>query len=463
MTTVDGRRATVLGALRAGLPADVIVTDEASVDAYRHDQAQLCAAGMPLAVVRPLDTSQVQHVMRVADTFDVPVVPQGARSGLAGAANAVDGCVVVSTLRMDRITVVDPMDRIAVVQPGVVNAVLSREVATHGLYYPPDPSSWEISTIGGNLATNAGGLCCVKYGVTADFVRELEVVLVDGRVIRTGSRTAKGVAGYDLTRLLVGSEGTLGIITEATLALRPRSDAPLTIAAVFPDAASALRGAAQVIAAGIRPAILEFLDRVTIRAIQDMRDMGLPRNAGGLLLACSDRGAAAPADLAAMAALFRAAGAIDVAEASDAVESDMLMAARRMAAPAMERLGAVLFEDVAVPLAQLTTLVDGVAAIAHEHDTLIACCGHAGDGNLHPMIVMDRADDAARARAEAAFLEIMELGLALGGTITGEHGVGLLKRTALAQELGRDVLDLHRGIKAVFDPKCLLNPGKVLP
>lgn len=279
-----------LAELAAGLPAGTLLTDPASTDAYRHDEAGFCPAGRPLAVVRPSTTEQVRHVMRVATAHRLPVVPQGARSGLAGAANAVDGCLLLSLTGMDRVLEIDPVDQVAVVEPGVVNAVLSRAVAAQGLYYPPDPSSWELSTIGGNLATNAGGLCCAKYGVTADFVRGLEVVTASGELLRTGRRPAKGVAGYDLTRLLVGSEGTLGVITQATLTLRPAPEAALTIAAAFGSTADALTAATRIMAAGLRPSMLEFLDSVTVRAIQDHRDMGLPTDARALLLAQSDRG-----------------------------------------------------------------------------------------------------------------------------------------------------------------------------
>ena len=289
--------AAIVEQLRSGLPEDAVLTDEASTEAYRYDMAKFCAAGWPAVVVRPRTTEEVQHVLRVASGYRVPVVPQGARSGLSGGANALDGCIVLSLTRMDRILEIDESEQLAVVQPGVINATLSRAVLDRGLFYPPDPSSWELSTVGGNVATNAGGLCCVKYGVTADFVRALEVVLADGEVLRTGRRTAKGVAGYDLTRLMVGSEGTLGVITEVTLALRPAPEAALTIAAVFDSATSALAAVARIMASGVGPSLLEFIDRTTLRAINDYRDMGLPRDAGALLLAQSDRGPRAGEDV----------------------------------------------------------------------------------------------------------------------------------------------------------------------
>jgi glycolate oxidase len=453
---------SVLEELAAGLPAEALLVDPASTEAYRHDEANFCAAGSPLAVVHPTETAQVQHVLRVASAHGVPVVPQGARSGLSGAANAVDGGVVVSLTRMDRILEIDPVDQVAVVEPGVLNAVLSRAVLEQDLYYPPDPSSWELSTIGGNLATNAGGLCCVKYGVTTDFVRGLEVVTASGELLRTGRRTAKGVAGYDLTRLIVGSEGTLGVITQATLGLKPAPEAALTMAAAFGSAADALSAVTRIMAAGLAPSMCEFLDGVTVRAIQDYRDMGLPTGVGALLLTQSDRGPRAAEDVAAMGAICSGLGALDVAVASDATESAMLMEARRIVHFAVEKLGSTLIDDVAVPRSRLVELLDGITAISREHDVLVSCPGHVGDGNMHPTVIFDRGDPAAVDRAQRAFDSIMQLGLALGGTITGEHGVGVLKRDWLARELGELSTDLHRKIKAAFDPQGILNPGKVL-
>ncbi len=453
----------VLEQLRSGLDEDAVLVEDASTEAYRFDMAKFCAAGSPGVVVRPRTTEQVQHVMRVASEHGVAVVPQGARSGLSGGANALDGCIVLSLTRMDRILEIHEGEQLAVVEPGVVNAVLSRAVLDKGLFYPPDPSSWDWSTIGGNVATNAGGLCCVKYGVTADFVRALEVVLADGTVLRTGRRTAKGVAGYDLTRLLVGSEGTLGVITQVTVALRPVPEAALTIAAVFDSATSALEAVARIMGSGIGPSLLEFLDHTALDAINQYRDMGLPRDAQALVLAQSDRGTRAPEDIALMAALCRELGALDVAEASDAEESAMLLEARRLVGPAMDALGVTLVDDVAVPRERLADLLVGIEAIAKVHDVLIGCPGHAGDGNMHPTVIFPPGDEAAERRAVEAFEAIMGLGLGLGGTITGEHGVGVLKRDWLARELGDVSLRLQRELKATFDPQDILNPTKMLP
>src|SRR3954470_14465968 len=453
---------TVLRDLSYVLPTDAVIVDRDITQAYRFDQARFCPAGTPLAVVRPTTTEQVSAILRVAQAHRVPVVPQGARNGLAGGANAVDGGLVLSLTRMDRILDLDPVEQLAVVQPGVVNVRLQEAAAEQGLFYPPDPSSFRECTLGGNLATGAGGLRCVKYGVTRDAVRALEVVLAGGEVLRTGSPTAKGVAGYDLTRLMVGSEGTLGVITEATLALRPAPEPALTMAAVFDKAADAMTAVARIMASGMRPSMMEFLDNASIRAVQAYRDMGLPLDAEALLITQSDRGPLAAADVAAMGLICEEQGAAEVAVAEDAAESAMLTQARRLVNPAVEELGATLVDDVAVPRARLVELLAGMERIAAETGTVVVCPGHIGDGNMHPTVVFDRGDAAAAERAQLAFDAIMRLALELGGTITGEHGVGLLKKTWLREELGERSYALQQSIKAVFDPLGILNPGKVL-
>jgi glycolate oxidase len=410
----------------------------------------------------------VATTLRIASAHRVPVVPQGARTGLAGAANAVDGCLVLSTTAMDRVIEVDPVNRIVIVQPGVVNAAITRAVAGHGLRYPPDPGSFLTSTIGGNVATNAGGMCCVKYGVTGEYVLGLEVVLADGEVLRCGRRTRKGVAGYDLTRLFVGSEGTLGVITEITLALRPAGAPPLSVAALF-DSVPAAGAAVEAIArSGVAPSLLELLDAVHLRAIESYRSMGLPTDAEALLLAAVD--SADPDELDRIAEACRASGAVEVYAATDAAEADALLAARRMAHPAMEALaaeqfgdgGALIIDDVAVPVTRLAELLAGVARVSGEQGVVIGVVGHAGDGNVHPNIVVDRTDPSSVEHGRAAFDAIMELGLALGGTITGEHGVGVLKREWLAREVGSVGLRVHRAVKDALDPLGILNPGKVI-
>lgn len=451
----------VLDALRDGLPADAVVDDPDRIESYRYDRALFCPAGTPVAVVRARERAHVEHTLRTATRLGVPVVPQGARSGLSGAANAIDGCIVLSLERMDRIVEIDPANRLAVVEPGVYNATFSRAVAEVGLFYPPDPSSWEFCSIGGNLATNSGGLCCVKYGVTTDYVRGLEVVLASGEVLTTGRRTVKGVAGYDLTRLFVGSEGTLGVITQATLALRPEVERPHTVAALFDSPATAARAVASVVAAGHVPSLLEIMDATCLRAVDRWKRMDLPADAGAMLLAQSDNGQSGAAEIAALATVFDRAGAADVIAADDPAEGELLLEARRIALPALERLGTTMIDDVCVPLSRLADLFDGVEKIAASYAVLIGVVGHAGDGNMHPTVVFDAADENQAGRAQQAFGAVMDLGLELGGTITGEHGVGVLKKKWLDKELGPVGMRLHRDIKRVLDPQGILNPGKV--
>ncbi|MGA5816913.1 FAD-binding oxidoreductase [Kitasatospora sp. NPDC094028] len=447
--------------LAQGLPAEAVVVDPDVTAAYRHDMAGFCAAGTPAVVVFPESVEQVRHVMRTATELRVPVVPQGARTGLSGAANAVDGCVVLSTVKLDRILELDPVNRIAVVEPGVVNAELSRAAAEFGLSYPPDPSSWESCTIGGNIGTGAGGLCCVKYGVTGEYVLGLDVVLADGRLLSTGRRTAKGVAGYDLTRLLVGSEGTLGVVVRAVLALRPAPEPQLALAAEFPSPDAAGEAVCAVMASGLTPSLMELMDAVSVRAVNELARMGLPESTQALLLVAFD-GPDRAAESARVAELCRAAGATEVVPAEDQAESDLLLEARRLALPAMDRLGTTMIDDVAVPRSRLAEMLNGVAAIAERHALTIGVVSHAGDGNTHPIVIFDASDEDQTVRAQRSFDEIMALGLELGGTITGEHGVGLLKREWLARELGPVALDLQRQLKAVFDPLGILNPGKMV-
>lgn len=445
----------VLDALAAALPAGALVTDPDVTDGYRYDRASTVVPGRPLAVVRPASTAEVQAVVRVAAAHGVAVVTRGAGSGLSGGASAVDGAITLSTERMRAITV-DPAAMLAVVQPGLLNAEVKEAAARHGLWYPPDPSSFEICSIGGNLATNAGGLCCVRYGVTTDYVLGLEVVLADGRAVRLGGRTIKDVAGYDLKRLFVGSEGTLGIITEATLRLRPPPPPSATVVGTFDDVVDAGRAVTAVMAR-LRPAALELMDAEAVAAVERVKPMGLDGGIGALLLARSDVG---DGDAERIAACFEEAGASYVAATDDAEEGELLLAARRMAIPCVERMGAVLIEDVGVPIPQIPALIAAVGAIAERTRTRIPVIGHAGDGNFHPLVTFDPADADAVARAEVAFDDVMAAALALGGTVTGEHGVGSLKARHLADQLGPDVLDLARRVKSALDPDGLLNPGK---
>ncbi len=451
---------TVARSLADTLDADVITFDPAVMTAYRQDMATFSPAGEPLALVRARTLADVRATVDFAIAHRVPLVPQGTRTGLSGAANAIDGGILLSVERMNRILDIDAGNRVVVTEPGVLNADLSRAVAEQGLFYPPDPGSWEIATIGGNVATDAGGLCCVKYGVTGDFVRALQAVLGTGEVLQTGRTTMKGVAGYDLVSLLVGSEGTLGVITEVTLALLPEVAAPRTVAALFPTVHSAGSAVAQVIRAGLVPSLLEFMDATTLRAVNDYVDVGLPADAAAMLVAQAD-GADAAAVVERLSSVFEAAGAVDVVVAEDAAEGELLLAARRSVHWAIERLGQTLVDDVCVPRTRLADFVDGVERIGADSGLTIAVVGHAGDGNTHATVVFDSSSPEQVERAGRAFDAVMRLGLELGGTITGEHGVGLLKRDFLEHELGPVSMRVHRGVKDVFDPHRILNPGKV--
>lgn len=447
-----------LASLIADLPDGMVVTDPTVTEGYRQDRAFDPSAGKPLAVVRPRRTEEVQTVLRWATANRVPVVPRGAGSGLSGGATALDNCIVLSTEKMRDISV-DPVTRTAVCQPGLFNAEVKKAAAEHGLWYPPDPSSFEICSIGGNIATNAGGLCCVKYGVTTDYVLGMQVVLADGTAVRLGGPRLKDVAGLSLTKLFVGSEGTLGVVTEVTLRLVPKQNASSVVVATFAsvqDAVDAVLG----VTARLRPSMLEFMDSVAINAVEDTLRMDLDRGAAAMLVAGSDeRGRAGSEDAEIMAKVLAENAATEVFSTDDPDEGEAFVVARRFCIPAVEAKGSLLLEDVGVPLPALGRLVTGIAGIAAERDLMISVIAHAGDGNTHPLIVYDPADADMTERAHLAFGEIMDLAVGLGGTITGEHGVGRLKRPWLAGYLGPEVMDLNRRIKQALDPQGILNPG----
>jgi glycolate oxidase len=448
--------------LRAILPAERVLDDPGIVEGYLQDHAEWAEYGHAVAVVRPRNTDEVQAVVRLAAARRVPIVPRGAGTGLSGGANAVDGCIMLSFEGMHEILEINPAERLAVVQPGVVNDDLRAACAAQGLWYPPDPASAPWSTIGGNVATNAGGVCCVKYGVTRDYVLALEVVNGQGEVVRLGRRTAKGVAGYDLCGLMVGSEGTLGVITEITVRLRPKRVAERTIAGYFDSIIAAGEAVSAISATGVIPSALELVDKHCLEAVDAWKNMGLSTEANVVLLGrCDTPGRAGEEEAQVILRCFEEAGATWAVLSSDEQEAEALFDARRLAYPALERLGPVLTEDVCVPKALVPEMLARIEKTAAVHNTLIANIAHAGDGNLHPLLITPIGDEDAKRRAQEAFEDIIADAIELGGTVTGEHGVGLLKRGGLRREVSGPVLDMHRAVKNALDPRNILNPGKV--
>jgi glycolate oxidase len=378
----------------------------------------------------------------------------------------VAGCVVLDVAAMNQVLEIDPDNLLAVVQPGAVNNDVKAAVAEHGLWYPPDPASAPWSTIGGNVSTNAGGLCCLKYGVTRDWVLGLRLVAGGpagyGAAVRLGRRTTKGVAGLDLTGLVVGAEGTLGVVSEVTLRLRPALAAtPRTIVAAFGDLVTSGQAVAQITRRGLTPAVLELLDRSCLEAVENWKHLGIDADASAMLLARVDTpGESGVAEAAAIAATMTDVGALWVEQSTDEAEAEALFEARRLAYPAFERLGPVLTEDVCVPRSAVPAMLEQISKIGHRHGVRIATIAHAGDGNLHPLIITPAGDDEARAAAQAAFDELLLEAIAAGGTVTGEHGVGLLKRDGMLRELDPGAVAMQTAVRQALDPKGIFNPGK---
>jgi glycolate oxidase len=454
----------VVSQLREQL-GDKVDTSDAARHAARADKSGHAAEGLPLAVVHAESVSDVQTVLRLATATNTPVVTRGAGTGLAGGANAGAGEIVLSTLRMNRILEVRRDDLLAVVEPGIINADLNDALRADGLWWAPDPASRAISTVGGNIATGAGGLLCAKYGVVRDAVLGVDLVLADGRLVRLGHRSVKGVTGLDLTSLVIGSEGTLGVVVGATLKLRPLVPGETrTLTAVFPDVRSAAVAASAVTASGLQPSIMELMDALSLAAVHRLLELPPPAGDAAQLTIQTD-GVAAVAEADAIASLLASLGGA-VALAADEAEGERLWAIRRSMHPAMESLGTTLIEDVSVPRSMLSAMFDEIARIEQAYGIRIPTVCHAGDGNLHPNFVFD----AATAPGEpitvpdqiwAAADELFRAALRLGGTLTGEHGIGVLKKRWLADELGSDQWELQRQIARVFDPAGILNPGKV--
>ena len=452
-----------LAALRAELPDLRVLTDRADTAAFRFDETEYQHPGWPLAVALPVSTAEVSAIVRLAADHRTPIVPRGAGTGLSGGAIAVDGALTLVLTRMDRIIEIDRANLTATVQPGVVNADLGRAAEEQGLFYAPDPASFETCTIGGNLAENSGGLRCVKYGVTRDAVLGLEVVLADGTVIRTGGKNVKDVAGYDLTHLFIGSEGTLGIITEATLRLRPAPPPKLTLLAFFPTVGAAGDAVTRITEAGLVPVTLELMDAFTIRAVDEAQHLGLDRDAGAMLMIEYDAGgAAAEGELDRAERACTDAGATSLVRAADPTEADWLREARRKAHWSLEQAGVARMDDVGVPRSRVPEMLAAIERISAEHGLPVGVFGHAGDGNLHPTFVVDRDDPSAEGRINAARGRIYEAAIELGGTITGEHGTGTAKRAWLEAQRGPDAIRVMRTLKDALDPLGILNPGKVL-
>ncbi len=438
--------------------ADRVDTDPAHLEAARADKSGHAAQGRPLAIVHAASVADVQATLRIAHATGTPVVTRGAGTGLAGGANAGAGELVLSMRGMDRIVEVRPEDLIAVVEPGILNADLNRALAEFGLWWAPDPASREISTVGGNIATGAGGLLCAKYGVVRDAVLGVDLVLADGRLLQLGHRSVKGVTGLDLTSLVIGSEGTLGVVVGATLKLRRLiAGQTRTLTASFPDVRHAAGAAAAVTASGVQPAIMELMDAASLDAVH--RLLGLPApDAGAAQLTIQTDGPTASEEAESIAATLAAYGGT-VRLAADDAEADLLWQVRRSMHPAMETLGTALIEDVSVPRSALPDMFDEIARIERAYGLVIPTVCHAGDGNLHPNFIVDGPEIPDHVWEAAG--ELFQAALRLGGTLTGEHGVGILKRRWLADELGPDQWELQRAITRVFDPAGILNPGKV--
>lgn len=438
-----------------------VLTGREEMVCYSYDASRIQVC--PACVAFPGSVREVSEILLLANREGFPVHPRGAGSGMVGASvPSAEGIVLVMT-RFQRIMEIDPDEMIAVVQPGVVTGTLQRAVLEHGLMYPPDPASASFSTLGGNVAMGSGGLRAVKYGVTRDYVLGLEVALPTGSVIRTGTRTAKGVVGYDLTRLMVGSEGTLGVFTEIVLRLAPSPEARRTILALFPSLDQATDSVSALLRQRVAPSALELMDRSAIDVVENYMHLNLGGNAEALLLIEVDGLDCAvihEADL--IASVCRQNGASDIEVAASAAESERLWMGRRAISPALGRIKPhKINEDITVPRTRITRLIRSVREVARRHGLIIVCFGHAGDGNIHTNIMLDRKDADELSRAEQAVEEIFRIVLDLGGTLSGEHGVGIAKSPYLLWEVGEGGYEAMWRIKQALDPRNILNPGKM--
>jgi glycolate oxidase len=417
----------------------------------------------PLLAVWPQDAGHVQAIIRLANELDFPVIPRGAGTGLSGMAVPPQGGVVMDLNRMNRIIEINIQDRVAVVQPGVVYADLEKALDQHGFFFPPDPASGKACTLGGNVGTNAGGVKGAKYGTTKDYVLGVQVVLGDGRIMRTGTRTMKTASGYDMTKLFVGSEGTLGVVTEVTFKINPKPQAVSTALAIFDNMKDAGEAVSGVMGAGIIPSVLEILGKETILAINENTDLALPV-VDAMLLAETDGYTQAEADyqMEKLIKVFSDNNASEVQKAEDEEQTAELWKARKSAYAVLARLKPnFVLEDITVPMSKVAPMLTGVQDIAARNNVQIASFGHAGDGNLHPQIMWDGSDSDEVERVEKAAGELFELAIELGGTLTGEHGIGLSKAPYMTLEHDEVAMDMMRSLKRLFDPKNILNPGKM--
>jgi glycolate oxidase len=449
---------SVISDLRRIVGPSNLFTEPEELTVYSYDATRRSA--LPGAVARPVTAEEISRILKLANAERFPVVPRGAGTGMSGGSVPHRGGVVLSFERMDRIKEIDEADRLAVVQPGVITGDLQREVESRGLFYPPDPASSNFCTIGGNVAECAGGLRAVKYGVTRDYVLGLEVVLPTGEIIRTGARTVKSVAGYDLTRLIVGSEGTLGVVTEIILRLLPLPERVETLAAFFPAMKAALSVLPRITETRVLPRTLEFADRSALRAAEGYLEQDLSHGANAMLLIETDGPAeSALREMGEIEALCKEAGAGELARPRDRTEQEGIWKFRKSISPALYALKPVkINEDIVVPLGRLAAMLDAIETVARRHGLLIVNFGHAGDGNIHTNIMIDEEE---RPKAELAVREILEETVRLDGSITGEHGIGLSKSAYLSLEVGKDALSAMQRIKGALDPNNILNPGKI--
>ncbi len=453
----------ILSELRAALGDGQVSTAAEDLIAYAYDGSWMDAR--PDVVIHPRTTAEVAAALRIADAHRVPVVPRGAGTGLAGGSLPTTGSICLNLARMNRIIEISTADTLAVVQPGVVTNDLQKAVEKLGLFYPPDPASVYQCTMGGNVATNVGGPRCLKYGVTGDYVLGLEVVLAGGHLLHLGGRTIKDVAGYDLKRLFIGSEGTLGVVTEITVRLIPKPASQLTALAAFPRLNDACQAVGAILQAGVIPLVTELMDQGTMRAVEDFKHLGLPTDAEALLLIAVDGDAdLVKREIAVAGDVLRRSGAREVKVAASAAESEALWEARRSVSPAIARLARnKLGEDVTVPRSKVAEMVARLHEIGRANDLKVVVYGHIGDGNLHPTLLCDRRDPAIMRRVEKAAGELLMAAVALGGTLTGEHGIGIFKRDYVRSALDANALAWMAGVKALFDPNGIMNPGKKLP